>query len=92
MAMSASLGSAFSAFCCSAGRRGPLYLARPKLLGKLDMSWADTFLGILKDNDVRLISYVPDNAGKGQTPRDPALIRSRFMKGLGTGRSAGVET
>jgi hypothetical protein len=56
------------------------------------MSWADTFLGILKDNDVRLISYVPDNAGKGQTPRDPALIRSRFMKGLGTGRSAGLET
>jgi hypothetical protein len=26
------------------------------------MTWSDTFLGILKDNDVRLISYVPDNA------------------------------
>ncbi len=25
------------------------------------MSWSDTFLGILKDNDVRLITYVPDN-------------------------------
>ncbi len=25
------------------------------------MAWSDTFLGILKDNDVRLISYVPDN-------------------------------
>ena len=25
------------------------------------MSWSDTFLGLLKDNDVRLISYVPDN-------------------------------
>jgi sulfopyruvate decarboxylase TPP-binding subunit len=25
------------------------------------MTWSDTFLGILKDNDVRLISYVPDN-------------------------------
>jgi thiamine pyrophosphate-dependent acetolactate synthase large subunit-like protein len=34
---------------------------------------------------------VDDQPGKGQTPRDPALIRSRFMKGLGTGRSAGLE-
>jgi sulfopyruvate decarboxylase alpha subunit len=25
------------------------------------MTWSDAFLGILKDNDVRLISYVPDN-------------------------------
>ncbi|MGB6796663.1 MAG: decarboxylase [Xanthobacteraceae bacterium] len=25
------------------------------------MTWSDKFLGILKDNDVRLISYVPDN-------------------------------
>src|ERR1700685_4535260 len=25
------------------------------------MAWSDIFLGILKDNDVRLISYVPDN-------------------------------
>ena len=25
------------------------------------MSWSDRFLTILKDNDVRLISYVPDN-------------------------------
>jgi sulfopyruvate decarboxylase alpha subunit len=25
------------------------------------MTWSDTFLGLLKDNDVRLISYVPDN-------------------------------
>ena len=31
---------------------------------------------------------VDDQPGKGQTPRDPALIRSRFMKGLGTGRTA----
>jgi thiamine pyrophosphate-dependent acetolactate synthase large subunit-like protein len=35
---------------------------------------------------------IDDQPGKGQTPRDPALIRSRFMKGLGTGRSAGLET
>jgi len=34
---------------------------------------------------------IDDQPGKGQTPRDPALIRSRFMKGLGTGRSAGLE-
>jgi hypothetical protein len=160
------------------------------------MTWSDTFLGLLKDNDVRLISYVPDNVltplikgvsadnnflpvgatredeavgtvtgaymaelrgavmmqtsgfalraatggitdivavargagisnsewvrdeahferlidrgfndggpmllaakiddepGKGHTPRDPTLIRSRFMKGLGTGRGSALE-
>jgi hypothetical protein len=25
------------------------------------MSWSDTFLAVLKDSDVRLVSYVPDN-------------------------------
>jgi len=25
------------------------------------MSWSDTFLSLLKDNDIRLIGYVPDN-------------------------------
>ena len=25
------------------------------------MDWADTFLKVLKDNDVRLVTYVPDN-------------------------------
>jgi sulfopyruvate decarboxylase alpha subunit len=25
------------------------------------MTWSETFLSILKDNDVRLVSYVPDN-------------------------------
>ena len=25
------------------------------------MSWSDTFLALLKDNDIRLIGYVPDN-------------------------------
>ncbi|HEX3505343.1 MAG TPA: decarboxylase [Xanthobacteraceae bacterium] len=25
------------------------------------MTWSDTFLGILKNNDVRLVGYVPDN-------------------------------
>jgi len=36
-------------------------------------------------------SWIDDAPGKGQTPRDPALIRSRFVKGLGTGRSAALE-
>jgi hypothetical protein len=27
--------------------------------GMIAMTWSDTFLGVLKDNDVRLISYVP---------------------------------
>jgi thiamine pyrophosphate-dependent acetolactate synthase large subunit-like protein len=39
-----------------------------------------------------LAAKIDDEAGKGQTPRDPALIRSRFMKGLGTGRGGGLET
>jgi thiamine pyrophosphate-dependent acetolactate synthase large subunit-like protein len=39
-----------------------------------------------------LAARIDDAPGKGQTPRDPALIRSRFMKGLGTGRSAALET
>jgi sulfopyruvate decarboxylase TPP-binding subunit len=25
------------------------------------MAWSDTFLDVLKDNDIRLVSYVPDN-------------------------------
>jgi thiamine pyrophosphate-dependent acetolactate synthase large subunit-like protein len=40
---------------------------------------------------VLLAAKIDDEAGKGQTPRDPALIRSRFMNGLGTGRSGGLE-
>jgi thiamine pyrophosphate-dependent acetolactate synthase large subunit-like protein len=39
-----------------------------------------------------LAAKIDDEAGKGQTPRDPALIRSRFMKGLGTGRGGALET
>jgi thiamine pyrophosphate-dependent acetolactate synthase large subunit-like protein len=41
---------------------------------------------------VLLAVKIDDQPGRGQTPRDPALIRSRFMKGLGTGRSAGLES
>jgi thiamine pyrophosphate-dependent acetolactate synthase large subunit-like protein len=40
---------------------------------------------------ILLAVKIDDQPGKAQTPRDPALIRSRFMKGLGTGRSAGLE-
>jgi hypothetical protein len=32
-----------------------------------------------------------ERASATQTPRDPTLIRSRFMKGLGTGRGAALE-
>ncbi len=49
------------------------------------MSWSDAFFGLLKDNDVRLISYVP------QMPRDPTLIRSRFMRGSAPGWSRSRE-
>jgi hypothetical protein len=40
---------------------------------------------------VLLAVKIDDQPDKGQTPRNPALIRSRFMKRLGTGRSAGLE-
>ena len=39
-----------------------------------------------------LAAKIDDEPGKGQTPRDPALIRSRFMRGLGTARGGGLET
>jgi hypothetical protein len=29
---------------------------------------------------------IDDKPGAAQPPRDPALVRSRFMQGLGTGR------
>jgi thiamine pyrophosphate-dependent acetolactate synthase large subunit-like protein len=35
---------------------------------------------------------IDDQPGIGQTVRDPALIRSRFMKGLGTGRGGALDT
>ena len=34
---------------------------------------------------------VDDKPGAAQTPRDPVLIRQRFMKGLGTGHGAALE-
>ena len=93
------------------------------------MTWSGAFLDTLKQNDVRLVTYVPDNVltplikgitddnyfvsvvatredeaigvltgawmggmkGVGKTIRDPALIRNRFMKGLGTGRSGALD-
>jgi thiamine pyrophosphate-dependent acetolactate synthase large subunit-like protein len=40
---------------------------------------------------VLLAAKIDDQPGEGQTPRDPALIRSRFMKGLGTGRGGALD-
>jgi hypothetical protein len=34
---------------------------------------------------------IDDEPGKAQTPRDPPLIRGRFMKGLGTSRGGALE-
>jgi thiamine pyrophosphate-dependent acetolactate synthase large subunit-like protein len=34
---------------------------------------------------------IDDQPGIGQTVRDPALIRSRFMKGIGTGRGGALD-
>ena len=40
---------------------------------------------------VLLAAKIDDKPGTGQTPRDPALIRNRFMKGLGTGRGGALD-
>jgi thiamine pyrophosphate-dependent acetolactate synthase large subunit-like protein len=40
---------------------------------------------------VLLAAKIDDRPGAGQTPRDPALIRNRFMKGLGTGRGGALD-
>ena len=40
---------------------------------------------------VLLAAKIDDKPGVGQTPRDPALIRNRFMRGLGTGRASALE-
>jgi len=34
---------------------------------------------------------IDDAPGQGQTPRDPALIRNRFMKGLGAARAGALD-
>lgn len=34
---------------------------------------------------------IDDRPGTAQTPRDPSLIRNRFMKGLGTGRAGALD-
>ena len=40
---------------------------------------------------VLLAAKIDDQPGIGQTPRDPALIRQRFMRGLGTGRASALD-
>ena len=40
---------------------------------------------------VFLAVKIDDKPGVGKTPRDPALIRNRFMKGLGTGRGGDLD-
>ena len=40
---------------------------------------------------VLLAVKIDDQPGKGQTVRDPALIRNVFMKGLGTGRGGALD-
>ena len=41
---------------------------------------------------VLLAAKIDDKPGVGQTPRDPALIRNRFMRGLGTGRASALDS
>lgn len=47
------------------------------------MTWSDAFLSILKDNDVRLISYVPDNV---LTPLINGVITDNYFMPVGATR------
>jgi hypothetical protein len=40
---------------------------------------------------VLLAAKIDDKPSTVQTPRDPALIRHRFMQGLGTGRASALD-
>jgi hypothetical protein len=40
---------------------------------------------------VLLAAKINDKPGAAQTPRDPALIRHRFMQRLGTGRLSALD-
>src|SRR5271154_2914317 len=47
------------------------------------MTWSDTFLGLLKDNDVRLIAYVPDNV---LTPLLKGVTADNYFLSVGATR------
>src|SRR5579872_865954 len=47
------------------------------------MSWSDSFLGILKTNDVRLVAYVPDNV---LTPLIKGVTADNYFLPLGATR------
>jgi len=47
------------------------------------MTWSDTFLGVLKDNDVRLVSYVPDNV---LTPLLKSVTTDNYFLSVGATR------
>jgi 3-oxoacyl-[acyl-carrier protein] reductase len=47
--------------------------------------------GFAQGGPVLLAAKIDDAPGVGQTPRDPALIRHRFMQGLGTGRQSALD-
>lgn len=47
------------------------------------MAWSDTFLSILKDNDVRLVAYVPDNV---LTPLLDGVAADNYFLAVGATR------
>ncbi|HXF86811.1 MAG TPA: decarboxylase [Xanthobacteraceae bacterium] len=47
------------------------------------MAWSDTFLEVLKDNDIRLVSYVPDNV---LTPLIAGAAADNYFISLGATR------
>ena len=47
------------------------------------MTWSSTFLNTLKDNDVRLVTYVPDNV---LTPLIQGITDDNYFISIGTTR------
>jgi sulfopyruvate decarboxylase alpha subunit len=47
------------------------------------MTWSETFLAVLKDNDIRLVSYVPDNV---LTPLIKGVTADNYFMSVGATR------
>ena len=58
-----------------------------------EMLWSrrTIFMALVVGGPVLLAAKIDDEPSVAQTPRDPVLIRHRFMQGLGTGRKSPLD-
>src|SRR5262249_733647 len=76
--------SSHSAHLCNSGADG-LGVRRPapSRWATIAMTWADSFLRTLKENDVRLVTYVPDNV---LTPLINGAAADNYFMSIGATR------